>query len=180
MSINNVIFVEKSFQNVLAKININLIDQGAHKALTKFATGHDVARNIAIDRLVRGSVHFSDLGDFSPLENLIRESSGAGGAFDSLYKPLLSNPAFLEETLAWLQEENFPNMMGNQLPYHFSANGAFLVVGVEPGFLKAFPDLTAVRQFYKKALSEFTTHVSNPDLTGSNLFHKFVKLSITL
>ena len=180
MCLNRIFFVEQSFQDLLARLNINLIDERTLKALLKFTTPEDIARNVVIDSKIRENIHFSYFGDKSELGEMFASSEASKEIYERQVLPLVYIDDFRKDVFKEFTEVNYLNMMGDRSNYRFTVFGNVLVVGVEPGFLSVVSDAVSIQEFFQKALETYSTFVSDSDLTGSKMFGKFVQLSISL
>lgn len=179
MSNIQIVFTSPELQKALSRLNINLIDPSTSSKLLAIAAPSDLAFSMVLDEVVRQSIHFSDIS-LSGCSHDIWSGLKQEAVFLHHIQPMIRSNEVKEQVINYLNQEIvYSNIVGEQPAYKVSALNEALVIGVEPGFFKTLSNKEAVKLFYKECLEVCQLKFSGETVVHSNLFNKFVKLSIS-
>ena len=175
-----VVFVTPAVKDALVSLNINLIEPKAYDKLRQLASASDLAFAMTLDKEIRGHFHLQDLGETSALFTCLASNTDKQAEISSHIQPAMNSVSFKETVMAYVRgNQDTKNMMDANLLYSLGAANGVLIVGVEHGFFNVLNDKVSVKKFYRNCLELCQSTIPKADLHQSDLFNKFVKLSIS-
>lgn len=172
-----VVFLQSSLAQIVAEKNINLIETSSFSDLRKYASVEDIAFSFAVNDCVRESLYFQGF-QTNLVEKIMEDKKDVviGGHLTPFFNHLKKNGV----VSAFLRGENNEYVMDDILTYSFTPVQGVLVVGVESGFFKSISEPLKAKDFFRDALEACERTIPGSNLKFSDLYAKFVKLSISI
>lgn len=175
-----VVFVTTALMDALVSLNINLIEPKAYDKLRERVSASDLAFSLVLDQEVRKHFQLQDLGQTSALFTCLSVDTDKKDEIQTHIVPAMNSVTFKETVIAYVRAIHSDNFANDGLPlYRLGVTHGVLVVGVEHGFFQTLDNKASVKKFYRNCLELCQSTISSVDVHQTDLFGKFVKLSIS-
>lgn len=175
-----VVFVTTPVKDAMVSLNINLIEPKAYAKLRQLASASDLAFSMTLDQEVRGHFQLQELGETPALFTSLSRNTDNQDEIRNHIQPAMNSVTYKETVLAYVRgASETKNIMGEDSLYSLGVANGVLIVGVEHGFFKCLENKVSVKKFYRNCLELCQSTIPAADLHQSDLFSKFVKLSIS-
>lgn len=175
-----IFFVNLTFMEAVAKLNINLIDPSAFASLKKVLAVNDIGHAVVVDKTAREILDLQDFNSQQNLFNSLTSQSNLTNEFVTHITPMYNSADYQEKVRGELRvREDSSNIMDDFSRYRLAVVQGVLLVGCEDEFFSTFDNKASALKFYRNCLELCQSTIPGKDLNHSVLFSKFVKLSIS-